>query len=215
MKFVSALLLIFLISLITVQAQEKGVDQQNGRIRDQSNNRTPAVNGGNTSTGTGRGFDFGRGRTPNLPSIPNPYRFSVPNDVLTKAVRELMGERKLILDESVSKFDEGVLISQPLTFIKGAVATPSQLSRYALVPDPNPYNWTRGRYTLTIEVQPLDSKNTNLSVNATVEGRSESELGTQWITLRSSGFAEQEFIIALVEKITGGPPPGRQPQAQP
>ena len=211
MKTILALVFIFSISATTIDAQEKGVDQQNDRIRDNSNNRVPAVNGGNTSTGTGRGIDFGRGRTPTLPPVPNPYRLSIPNDVVAKAVAELLRERKLILDEAVSKVDEGVLISQPYTFIRGAVATQSQLNRYALVPEPNTYAWTSGRYTLTVEVQPLDNKTTNVSVNATVEGRSESELGTKWITLRSSGTAEEEFIIALVEKLTGGPPAGREP----
>jgi hypothetical protein len=212
MKTVLALLFIFVVTAASVCAQEKGVDQQNDRIRDASNNRTPAVNGGNVSNGAGRGIDFGRGRTPTLPPVANPYRLSAPNDVVAKAVAELMRERKLILDETVSKQAEGVLISQPFTFIRGAVGTLSELYRYSEVPEPTPYAWTRGRYTMTVEVQPIDNRSTNVSVNAKVEGRSESELGTQWITLRSSGFAEQEFIIALVEKLTGGPPPGREAQ---
>ncbi len=212
MKTIFALLFILLGSAAAIHAQEKGVDQQNDRIRDQSNNRVPAVNGGNTSTGAGRGIDFGRGRTPVPPPVPNPYRLSAPNDVVAKAVEELMRERKLILDETVSKLNIGVLITQPFTFTRGTIPSQSELNRYAQIPEPNNYAWTRGRYTLTVEVEPLDNKSTNVSVNAKVEGRSESELGTQWITLRSSGIAEQEFIIALVERITGGPPPGREPQ---
>ena len=70
--------------------------------------------------------------------------------------------------------------------------------------------WTRGRYTLIVEVQPIDSSNTNVSVNARIEGRSDDVLGAQWLSLRSNGTAEQEFLIALVEKVTGGPPPGRE-----
>ena len=192
------------------QAQEKGVDQQNARIRDGGNNRQPAVNGRNTETGTGRGIDFGKGRTPTLPPVPNPYRFQVPNDVLTKAVEELMRERKLIIDDAASKPEKGLLVSQPYTFTKGSVVTSSELNRIADIPESDLHTWTRGRYTIIVEVLPIDSSNTNVSVNARIEGRSDDVLGAQWLSLRSNGSAEQDFLIALVEKVTGGPPPGRE-----
>jgi len=192
------------------QAQEKGVDQQNARIRDGGNNRQPAVNGRNTETGTGRGIDFGKGRTPTLPPVPNPYRFQVPNDVLTKAVEELMRERKLIIDDAASKPEKGLLVSQPYTFTKGSVVTSSELNRISDIPESDLHTWTRGRYTIIVEVLPIDSSNTNVSVNARIEGRSDDVLGAQWLSLRSNGSAEQDFLIALVEKVTGGPPPGRE-----
>jgi hypothetical protein len=202
-------LLLFLTFGIT-QAQEKGVDQQNARIRDGGNNRQPAVNGRNTETGTGRGIDFGKGRTPTLPPVPNPYRFQVPNDVLTKAVEELMRERKLIIDDAASKPEKGLLVSQPYTFTKGSVVTSSELNRIADIPESDLHTWTRGRYTIIVEVLPIDSSNTNVSVNARIEGRSDDVLGAQWLSLRSNGSAEQDFLTALVEKVTGGPPPGRE-----
>ncbi len=189
-------------------AQEKGVDQQNDRIRDSSNNRQPAINGGKVDTGVGRGMDFGKGKTQTPPPIPNPYRFQAPNDVLTKAVQELMRERKLILDESVSKPDTGLLVTQPYTFTRGSVVTTSELNRLAEVPRTDQGNWTRGRYTIVVEVQPIDSSNTNVSVNARVEGRSDNVLGAEWLSLRSTGIAEQEFLFALIEKVTGASPPG-------
>jgi hypothetical protein len=190
-------------------AQEKGVDQQNDRIRDSSNNRQPAINGGKVDTGVGRGMDFGKGRTQTLPPIPNPYRFQIPNDVLTKAAQELMRERKLILDDTVSKLDTGLLVSQPYTFTRGSVVTTSELNRLAEVPRTDQGNWTRGRYTLIVEIQPIDSSNTNVSVNARVEGRSDNVTSAEWLSLRSTGTAEQEFLLALIEKVTGAPPPGR------
>jgi hypothetical protein len=191
-------------------AQEKGVDQQNDRIRDSSNNRQPAINGGKVDTGVGRGMDFGKGRTQTPPPIPNPYRFQVPNDVLAKAVQELMRERKLILDDTVSKPDTGLLVSQPYTFTRGSVVTTSELNRLAEVPRADQGNWTRGRYTIVVEVQPIDSSNSNVSVNARVEGRSDNVLGAEWLSLRSTGTAEQEFLLALIEKVTGAAPPGRE-----
>ena len=203
-------ILILAVACSVCAAQQKGVDQQNDRIRDSSNNRQPAVNGGKVDTGVGRGMDFGKGRTQTPPPIPNPYRFQVPNDVLTKAVVELMRERKLILDDTVSKPDTGLLVSQPYTFTRGSVVTTSELNRLAEVPRSDQGNWTRGRYTIVVEVQPIDSSNSNLSVNARVEGRSDNVLGAEWLSLRSNGTAEQEFLLALIEKVTGGPPPGRE-----
>ncbi len=210
MKKLFALALLTLLLNVSAQAQEKGVDQQNGRIRDNSNNRVPAVNGGNVNTGVGRGVDFGKGRTVVPPPLPNPYRLSVPNDVLTKAVAELIRDRKMIVDDSVSKPEVGLLISQPYTFTRGSVITESELNRLAEVPRTDLRNWTRGRYTIIVEVQPIDSAHTNISVNARIEGRSDSVMGAEWVSLRSNGTAEEEFLIALVEKVTGGPPPGRE-----
>jgi hypothetical protein len=210
MKKAFVLALLTLLLTVAARAQEKGVDQQNGRIRDNSNNRIPAVNGGNVNTGVGRGVDFGKGKTVVPPPLPNPYRFSVPNDVLTKAVAELMRDRKMIVDDSVSKPEQGLLISQPYTFTRGSVITASELNRLAEVPRTDLRNWTRGRYTIIVEVQPIDSAFTNISVNARIEGRSDGVMGAEWMSLRSNGTAEEEFLIALIEKVTGGPPPGRE-----
>src|SRR5215216_6440496 len=207
MKTLLAIALLILACTVCA-AQEKGVDQQNDRIRDSSNNRQPAVNGGKVDTGVGRGMDFGKGKTHAPPPIPNPYRFQVPNDVLSKAAQELMRDRKLILDETVSKLETGLLVSQPYTFSRGSVVTSSELNRLAEVPRTEQGNWTRARYTIVVEIQPIDSANTNVSVNARVEGRSDNVLGAEWLSLRSNGTAEQEFLLALIEKITGGPPAG-------
>lgn len=214
MKMFAAVLILTFLAFSSIQAQEKGVDQQNERIREGGNNRVPAVNGGKVDTGTGRGFDFGKGKTEALPPLPNPYRFSIPNDTLEIAIVGLMRERKLILDDAVSKPDEGILISQPYTFTKGAVVTASELNRLADVPERDLRNWTRGRYTLVVEIQPIDGNHTDISVSARVEGRSDGVLGAEWVSLRSSGIAEQEFIEALILKVTGGPAPGR-PLARP
>lgn len=206
MKKVWGLLLLFALSVVTAQAQEKGVDQQNDRIRDQSSDRAPGQNGTKQNTGTGRGFDFGKGRTPTAPPIPNPYRLSVRRDVVLNAVQELMREQKLVVDTAVSKPDEGVLVSQPYRFVKGAVVAVTEINRYADVPQDNVSGWTQGRYTLVVEVRAIDGTTTNVAVSARIEGRADSAAGAEWVSLRSNGTAEQDFIKALVEKVTGGTP---------
>jgi hypothetical protein len=212
MKKLTLILFSVLVSApLAAHAQEKGVDQQNERIRESGSNRVPAVNGGKTDTGIGRGIDFGKGKSETPPPIPNPYRFSVPNDVLTRSVEELMREEKLILDEASSKPAEGVLVSQPFTFTRGSVVTASELNRVAVVPAREVRSWTRGRYTLIVEVQPLDGTHTNVIVNARVEGRSDGVLGAEWVSLESTGDIEQKFLSALITKVTGGGPVAAPP----
>jgi hypothetical protein len=206
MKKVWGLVLFLALAALTAQAQEKGVDQQNDRIRDQGSDRAPGQNGAKQNTGTGRGFDFGKGRTPTVPPVPNPYRFTVRRDAVLNAVQELMREQKLVLDTAVSKPEEGVLVSQPYRFVKGAVVAVTELNRYAEVPRDNVSGWTQGRYTLVVEVRAIDGATTNVSVSARVEGRTDGAAGAEWVSLRSSGTAEQDFIKALVEKLTGRTP---------
>lgn len=209
--------IVFVLALSSVGAlaqQEKGVDTQNQGIRDVGNNRAPANNGTKQDVGAGRGMDFGKGRTPTPPPIPNPYRFSVRRDAVLQAAEDLMHDRKLVLDTASSKPDEGILISQPYTFTKGAVVATSELGRYAEITDATSRGWTRGRYILIVEIQPIDGNSTNVSVNVKLEGRSDGASGAEWVTLRSTGVAEEEFLGALIENITGAPPPGHAPTVQ-
>jgi hypothetical protein len=97
-------------------------------------------------------------------------------------------------------------VTQPYTFIKGAVVTGPQLNRYASVITTETRGWTRGRYTITVEVQSIDGVSANVSVNAKIEGRTESSTGAEWLSLPSSGEAEQEFLDALIQNVTGGSP---------
>jgi hypothetical protein len=207
MKFASLLLIVSL-SAVPAWSQGKGVDKQSERVRD-SANRSAGNNGSKTDTGTGRGIDFGKGRTPALPPLPNPYRIAARRDVILKAIADVMRDRKLIVDEVASKPSEGIIVSQPYTFIKGAVVTQSELGRYADVTTSAARGWTRGRYTITVEVQPIDGNSANVAVNAKIEGRTDGATGAEWITLPSSGVVEEEFLSALITNITGAPPPGR------
>jgi hypothetical protein len=208
-------LLLVLVVTATAFSQGKGVDKQSERVRDTGSDRTPANNGGKQDTGAGRGFDFGNGRTPRVSKLPNPYRLVGRRDVIIKAVQDVMSERKLIFDEAASKLADGVIISQPFRFIKGAVITQSELSRYAEIQTSATRAWTQGRYTITVIVQPIDGMNANISVNAKVEGRSDGATGAEWLTLPSTGVVEDEFLAALIEAVTGTTPPGHQPATTP
>jgi len=189
-----------------VYAQEKGVDTQSQKVRDTGSNRSAGVNGNKTDVGTaGSGINFGKGKTKEIPALPNPYRVTARRDELLKTIADLMRDRKLIVDDAASRPNEGIIVTQPFTFIKGAVVAESELSRYADVETSTTRGWTRGRYTLMVEVQPIDGVSANVSVNAKIEGRTDGAIGAEWITLPSNGTAEQEFLTALVETMGGSP----------
>lgn len=207
-KLAAALLISFACASVGL-SQGKGVDKQSERVRDTGSDRVPANNGTKTDVGSGRGFDFGKGRTPEVPPLPNPYRITARREAILQGVQDLMRDRKLVMDEAASRPSEGIIVSQPYTFIKGLVVSESELSRYATVPASTSRGWTRGRYTLTVEVQPIDGTSANISVNAKVEGRTDGATGAEWVTLKSSGLAEDEFLSALINAVTGGPAPGR------
>jgi hypothetical protein len=202
----ASVLLIIVFGAATAWSQGKGVDKTGERVRDSG---TAGSNSTKTDTGSGRGIDFGRGKTAEVPPLPNPYRIAARRDVILNAIADAMRDRKLIVDEAASKLAEGIVVSQPYTFIKGAVVTQSELGRYANVTTSSARGWTRGRYTITVEVQAIDGNSANVSVNAKIEGRTDGATGAEWVTVPSSGVVEDEFLSALITSITGGPPPGR------
>lgn len=216
LRIITGLLILVACSLPAFAQAAKGVDKQNERVRDSGSERTPANNGNKTDVGAGRGMDFGRGKSSEAPPLPNPYRLSGRRDVIIKAVQDLMRDRKLVVDESASRFADGIIVSQPYTFSKGAVVAEADVSRYAEIPASSGRGWTRGRYTLTVEIQPIDGVTANVAVNAKVEGRTDGATGAEWTTLRSSGLAEDQFLEGLIIAVTGAAPPGRQlPPSQP
>lgn len=209
LRIILGLSMLIACSLPAFAQAAKGVDKQNERVRDSGSERTPANNGNKTDVGTGRGMDFGKGSTPDVPPLPNPYRLAGRRDAIITAVQELMRDRKLVVDENASRVSEGIIVSQPFTFTKGAVVAEADLSRYTDLPASTARGWTRGRYTLTVEVQPIDGSAANVAVNAKVEGRSDGITGAEWTTLKSSGLAEEQFLERLIVAVTGVAAPGR------
>ncbi len=178
---------------------QKGVDSQTKTIKEEGNKVTTR---GNDVT---RAFDWGKGKTQVRAQLPNPYKLTSRRDVLIGMVADVLREKKLVVDEASSRPKDGVIITQPFVFAKGAVITQNELNRYGILE--NSYSsWTRAQYTLIIEVQAIDGIQNNVSVNAKVEGRAGNGLTSEWVTVRSSGAAEDEFLAKLVEMVTGQSP---------
>ncbi len=175
---------------------QKGIDTQTQKIKDTANKTT------SRETDATRSFDWGKGKTQVRERLANPYRMASRRDVLVETIKQVIKDQKMLVDEASSRFADGIVVTQPFVFTKGAVLAQSELSRYAVL-DGSERAWSRGRYVLIIEVQSIDGVQNNVSVNARVEGREGAGLMTEWRTVQSSGLAEDEFLKVLVEAVTG------------
>ncbi|MFT3745347.1 MAG: hypothetical protein QM785_13770 [Pyrinomonadaceae bacterium] len=185
--------------LTAVAFAQKGVDTQTKTIKDEGNKITSRTND------VTRSFDWGKGKTKVREPLANPYKFTSRRDVLIGMVVDALHEKKLVVDEASSRPKDGIIITQPFVFAKGAVITQNELNRYGIL-EASYSSWTRAQYTLTIEVQAIDGIQNNVSVNAKVEGRAGNGLSSEWVTVRSSGVAEDEYLAKLVELVTGVSP---------
>ena len=195
MKFLLSAMFAAILLCGSVFAQ-KGVDTQTQKIKDGGNKVTTRSNDAS------RSFDWGKGKTRVRDRLPNPYKMNSRRDVLIESITDTLRENKIVVDEASSRPADGIIVTQPFVFAKGPVTTQSSLSRYAIIPDGDS-SWTRAQFTLTIEVQSIDGIQNNVAVNAKVEGRAGSGLGSEWRTLQSTGLAEDEFLAKLVEIVTG------------
>lgn len=192
----------FLAFSLSLHAQ-KGIDTQTQTIKDNTNKTTSR---GNDAT---RSFDWGKGKTHTRERLSNPYQLNSRRDVLVETIVEVLKEQKIVIDEGSSRLNEGIIITQPYVFGKGPVIASAELKRYGILQYADTA-WSRGQYSLIIEVQSIDGIKNNVLVNAKVEGRSGTGLTTEWVTVQSSGLAEDEFLVKLVEMVTGNSPDAPQ-----
>lgn len=194
---ISFLLLTFTFSLSAFG--QKGIDTQTQKIKEDTNKTT------SRGTDATRSFDWGKGKTPVRERLANPYQMNARRDQLMETIREALREKKLVIDEQSSRIADGIIITQPFVFGKGPVIASAELKRYGIIEFADTA-WSRGQYSLVIEVQSIDGVRNNVFVNAKVEGRSGNGMTTEWVTVPSSGQAEEEFLIKLVELVTGASP---------
>jgi hypothetical protein len=191
------------LALAIVVPAQKGVDTQTTTIKNEGNKVT------SRPTDVSRDFSWGKGKTKVRELLPNPYKLNSRRNVLITTIIETLKEKRILVDEASSRLADGVIVTQPFVFAKGTVVTQNELNRYGLLEFPDT-TWTRAQYTLTIEIQSIDGIQNNVSVNAKVEGRAGNGLIAEWVTVRSSGVAEDEFLAKLVEAVTGASPDPKQ-----
>lgn len=188
-----------ILALCVTSLAQKGIDTQTKTIKDDANKGTAR-----TSDAT-RSFDWGKGKTHVRERLPNPYKLNSRRDALIETIAGVLRDKKMQIDEASSRLGDGIVVTQPIIFARGPVIAQNELKRYGLV-DFGDNAWSRARMSLTIEVQPIDGIQNNVSVNAKIEGLAGTGLTSEWMTVRSSGQAEEEFLIKLVEAVTGVSP---------
>lgn len=188
-----------LVFLCAASFAQKGVDTQTQTIKSNGDKVTTRTND------VGRSFDWGKGKTKVRERLPNPTKLTARRDMLIASIIDVLREQKVVVDEASSRKKDGIIVTQPFVFGKGSVITLNELSRYAILDSPDSA-WSRAQYTLTIEVQSIDGIQNNVSVNAKIEGRAANGLMSEWVTVKSSGVAEDEFLSKLIEVVTGTSP---------
>ena len=178
---------------------QKGIDTQTDKIKTEGNKELSRQND------VSKSYSWGEGKTKTRERLPDPYQFSGRRDGIVNAIMDVLREQKIVVDDASSRITDGIIVTQPVVFAKGAIPAQNGLSRYGVL-DFDDTAWSRAQYTLTIEVQPTDGTHNNVSVNAKVEGRAGTGLSYEWRTVPSSGLAEDEFLAKLVEAITGVSP---------
>ncbi|HEY2848220.1 MAG TPA: hypothetical protein VGI80_10410 [Pyrinomonadaceae bacterium] len=178
---------------------QKGIDTQTEKIKTEGNKELTRQND------VGRSWSWGKDKTKTRDRLADPYPFTGRRDGLVQQVVDVLRDQKIVIDEASSRLKDGIIVTQPVVFAKGAVPAQNGLSRYGVI-DYDDIAWSRAQYTLTIEVQPVDGAHNNVSVNAKVEGRAGTGLSYEWRTVPSSGLAEDEFLAKLVEAVTGVSP---------
>jgi len=206
-KSILPVALTILLPVAAAAQTQKGIDTQTQTIKQDTNKVISR-----TSDAT-RSFDWGKGKTQVRERLPNPYRLNSRRDALIESIRGVLKEKKILIDEASSRPGDGILVTQPFMFAKGPVISQNELNRYGLLQYAD-NAWSRAQYTLTIEIQSIDGVQNNVSVNAKIEGRSGNGLSSEWVTVTSSGLAEDEFLAKLVEAVTGVSPDQPQPDDQ-
>ena len=139
-------------------AQQKGIDTQTKKIKDDTNKTT------SRPTDATRSFDWGKGKTQVRERLPNPYRLNSRRDALIEMISTVLKEQKILIDEASSRLGDGIIVTQPFVFAKGPVITQNELKRDGVLQFAD-NAWSRGQFTLTIEVQSIDGVQNTITVN--------------------------------------------------
>ncbi|MBI4469204.1 MAG: hypothetical protein HY650_07785 [Acidobacteria bacterium] len=166
----------------------------------QESPRQPPPTGkpGEGSRATAPGISFG-GRV-REEVLENPYRFHSTPAFVTDAVKLVLSERDLEIDDSRSRIREGVIVTQWHVFAKG-ISTVSELARVSHPPAVEAHSWDSARYLLEIRIVLAEANLTLVSVNAIIEGRARGIMSTSWLRAESKGVLENEILIALRGKV--------------
>ena len=135
--------------------------------------------------------------------LDNPYVIHAPREQILQTVREVFKACAIEIDDTLSKLNEGKIVTKSVVFTRGVTAR-ADLDHLAKMPAGEVRNWQQGRWRLEVSALPLDDKRSQLSVIAHIEGKViEASGGAQWIEGQSNGSLEDEALRGLVGRILG------------
>ncbi len=137
------------------------------------------------------------------PPLDNPYVIHAPREQIMQTVREVFKACAIEIDDTLSKPNEGKIVTKSVVFTRGVTAR-ADLDHLAKMPAGEVRNWQQGRWRLEVSALPLDDKRSQLSINAHIEGKViEASGGVQWIEGQSNGSLEDEALRGLAGRILG------------
>lgn len=143
---------------------------------------------------------IGFGGKAKVEQLPNPYTFNAALTVVAQAIPHVIEQQNLVLDQEKSRPRDGLFVTKPSVFTKGAHSQP-ELQRVAQLPVAEARSWISGRSSLEIRMSPVDATGTRVAVNAAIEGQGQDVLSTKWIKCDSKGVLENDFLVALHQYI--------------
>jgi hypothetical protein len=152
------------------------------------------------STATQSQINFGKPK--DTPPLENPYTVNVPREEITKQIQEVLQICNVEIDKQKTNVEKGRFVTMPWQFTRG-VNTKTDLLNVSNLPAADARNWLKGRYTLEINILPLDEKRSQLQVIAYIQGQMADVVGTKWIDSPSNGKIEDDTLRGLAGKILG------------
>ncbi len=142
------------------------------------------------------------GKPKDTPSLDNPYTVNVPRDEIAKQLQEIFQTCNTEIDQEKTKVEKGRFVMKSFLFTRGVNAK-TDLQNVSNLPAADARSWLKGRYTLEINILPLDEKRSQLQVITYIQGQIADVAGTKWIDSPSNGTIEDDTIRGLAGRILG------------
>lgn len=135
------------------------------------------------------------------PLLENPQTFGKSREEMMDLIKQTLKDMEIPLDEKRTTEQTGMLYTKPVIFTKGGPSG-ENLEFVSRRPGGQLRNWTRGRYTLQIEVAPVDPQRIKLFVFAQIEGEYQDDaLGAKWVACPSRGVIESNTLQAFKDRM--------------
>lgn len=136
------------------------------------------------------------------PPLDNPYTINMSREQIAKELQEVFQGCRIALDMDKTKVERGHFVTKSFVFTQG-LNVKTDLENVSRLPAGDARSWLKGRYSLEINILPLDDKRSQLQIIAYIQGQIADMAGTKWIDCPSNSKLEDETMRGLAGKIIG------------